>query len=85
VDARVSEPDWHVLTIRGDPALVEAITKTCGITKQAIWQWTKVPRDRVLVVARIMGLEPWMLRPDFYPPPPGVKPWMLKRRRHKKP
>jgi hypothetical protein len=75
VDALVGgEPDWHVVTIRGNPELVKAIIETCGISKQAIWQWTRVPRDRVLVVARIMGVKPWMLRPDFYPPPPERRP-----------
>lgn len=46
-----------------------AIADTCGITRQAVAQWTEVPWNRVLVVSKITGLPSHKIRPDIYPPP----------------
>ena len=61
--------DETVRLIRATPAIVNEIMAVCGITRPAIWQWRQVPRDRVLAVAKIMGIKPYVIRPDFYPPP----------------
>lgn len=45
------------------------IAKACGITHGAVWQWTRVPAERVLTVERITGIPRHMLRPDLYPNP----------------
>src|SRR5688572_30241478 len=61
-----------------DPTLEEifarrgAITRIAtelGISTAAVSQWRRVPDDRVLDVARILGLEPRTLRPDLSEPP----------------
>ncbi len=61
-----------------DPALEDifarrgAITKIAtelGISTAAVSQWKRVPDERVLDVARILGLAPTQLRPDLTEPP----------------
>jgi hypothetical protein len=43
------------------------------LTRQALDQWRSyskgVPADRVLTVARVMGIDPYQLRPDIFPRP----------------
>jgi hypothetical protein len=71
-----------VLAIRADPVKVDAVLAATGITKQALWQWTRVPLERVLAVSRAIHVPPHMIRPDHYPPPrkrrraedPGTQP-----------
>jgi hypothetical protein len=58
-----------VLAIKNDPKKVKAILEATGITKQALWQWTRVPLERVLVVSRAIDVPPHLIRPDHYPVP----------------
>lgn len=73
--ARKSRPQpddiaWRaILDIRRDPDKVKAILDATGITRQAIWQWTRVPLERVLAVSRATGIASHLLRPDHYLPP----------------
>ncbi|MBB5689101.1 pyruvate kinase [Roseomonas alkaliterrae] len=62
-----------------DPILEEifarrgAITRIAtelGISTAAVSQWRRVPDERVLDVARILGMDPKALRPDLASPPP---------------
>jgi hypothetical protein len=45
------------------------------LTRQALHQWRGyirgVPASRVLTVARVMGLNPYQIRPDVFPKPRG--------------
>lgn len=36
------------------------------ITSQAVSQWRRIPADRVLVVAKLAGVTPNLLRPDIF-------------------
>jgi len=38
-----------------------------GITRQAIYQWPRVPAERVLDIERATGVSRHELRPDLYP------------------
>lgn len=42
------------------------------LTRAAISAWTRVPAERVIEVAQIIGESPQRLRPDLYPP---ADPW----------
>jgi DNA-binding transcriptional regulator YdaS (Cro superfamily) len=55
--------------ILGNSDTVLAVAVACGITRQAVHQWQEVPHRRVLTVARVIGLKPHEIRPDFYPTP----------------
>lgn len=61
-----------------DPALEDlfarrgAITRIAtelGISTAAVSQWKRVPDDRVVDVARILGVAPTIIRPDLTAPP----------------
>ena len=85
-----------------DPALEDlfarrgAITRIAtelGISTAAVSQWKRVPDDRVVDVARILGVAPTAIRPDLTAPPapradaPAVRmaprPVLRRRRRTK--
>ena len=38
-----------------------------GITRQAVYQWKRVPEDKVLDVEAFTGISRHELRPDIYP------------------
>lgn len=61
--------DPAIAAIR-DGHLGTEISRRCGISRQAIYQWDQVPWNRVHVVAEVTGLPPHVIRPDIYPPPP---------------
>lgn len=70
-----------------------AITKIAtelGISTAAVSQWKRVPDERVLDVARILGMPPTQLRPDLTEPPrpeptprQSARPAFRRRRRTK--
>lgn len=66
-------PRYH-RELPADPAMAEIfrkrlavpIAKKLGIANQCIWAWKQVPLSRVFQVARITGMAPEKLRPDFF-------------------
>lgn len=42
------------------------LAAACEITHSAVWQWDRVPSDRVLVVEKVTGIPRAELRPDLY-------------------
>jgi len=51
------------------PRLVADIAEACGIATSAVSQWPRVPAGRVPMVASVMGVERWELRPDLWDAP----------------
>lgn len=45
------------------------LARKLGITHGAVYQWDKVPAERVLDVERLTGIPRHELRPDIYPAP----------------
>lgn len=45
-----------------------ALARQLNRERQAIYQWTRVPADLVLLVEKISGVSRHVLRPDLYPP-----------------
>jgi DNA-binding transcriptional regulator YdaS (Cro superfamily) len=60
---------FEIVAIRSDPRKVKKILDATGITRQALWQWRRVPLERVIAVSRAIRVAPHRLRPDHYPPP----------------
>lgn len=70
----------HVFTVkrvRTDPVLQKIFDKknrgmateiaaACGISRQAVQSWAKVPEQYVKTVARIMKKKPRQIRPDLH-------------------
>lgn len=53
----------RLLQIRG---ATKRLAEGLGISTAAISQWERVPKDRVVRAAEILGVEPEELRPDLY-------------------
>lgn len=49
-----------------------SLGRALGLTRQAIYQWAKVPPEHVLKVEQISGVSRQRLRPDLYPPEAGA-------------
>lgn len=45
------------------------IGEACGITSQAVSDWTRVPVEHVIEVERLTGIPRELLRPDIYGAP----------------
>lgn len=60
--------DRIVAHIRATPGLRAEIARACGITRQAVHQWKRVPPQQVLTVAEIIELTPEQIRPDVFKP-----------------
>jgi len=52
--------------IRGTRGLAVQIANELGIKRTAVYQWRRVPSERVNDVARIIGRSPNFIRPDLY-------------------
>lgn len=50
------------------------LARALGITRQALYQWDKVPADRVLDIERLTGVARHALRPDLYAAAEGAGP-----------
>ena len=66
-----SELREYLFTERG---LALRVAKQLGVTKQAIWQWSKhgVPPTQVLKVEALTGISRHSLRPDIFGPAPDT-------------
>jgi hypothetical protein len=53
--------------IRQERGLAVEIARGCGITREAVWLWRRVPSERVLIVERVTGIPRHLIRPDLYP------------------
>ena len=48
---------------------VTEIARAIGYTKQAVSQWSKIPREHAPTIAEALGLNLWDIRPDIWPEP----------------
>jgi pyruvate kinase len=53
----------RLMQIRG---ATKRLADGLGISAAAVSQWERVPRERVVKAARILGVRPEDLRPDIY-------------------
>jgi len=60
--------DKAIAKIRGERGLSAQIARELGIHRVAVYQWERVPVNRVLQVAKIIKMRPSQIRPDIYPP-----------------
>lgn len=52
--------------IKEERGRLAELAAACGITHSAVWQWERVPSDRILVVERVTSIPRAVLRPDLY-------------------
>ncbi len=44
-----------------------SLASKLGIKRQALYQWKRIPAERVIAVERATGVPRYELRPDLYP------------------
>ena len=71
----VAKVDRACAKIRATRGLAVRVAEACGIARAAVYQWDKVPIERVHEVAEVIGMTPEQIRPDIF------KPVKAKRRR----
>lgn len=52
--------------IRSTRGLPAAVAKACGIKRQAIYQWERVPIERVHQIKKLIKMTPEEIRPDIF-------------------
>jgi hypothetical protein len=62
------ELDRACAKIRSTRGLSVRVAEACGIERAAVYQWTKVPIERVHDVAAVIGWRPERIRPDVFRP-----------------
>jgi len=62
----MKSPDTICATIKETRGLPARIAAACGIRRQAVYQWERVPVERVRVVAKLMKISPKQIRPDIF-------------------
>jgi hypothetical protein len=67
--ANQENTDPTVAKIKSERGLQTRIGKACGISRQAVDDWVRVPSTRVIIVAKILGIAPHVIRPDVFPRP----------------
>jgi hypothetical protein len=61
-----TDPAAVMKAIRADRGLAVKVAKRCGITRMAVYQWPKVPVDRLHDVADATGWRTQDIRPDIF-------------------
>lgn len=63
---KAEQRDAAVAHIRGTRGLSVKVAEACGIKRQAVYQWERVPPENVLVVAGVINMPPEKIRPDVF-------------------
>jgi hypothetical protein len=64
--AKLKPGDDAMAAIRADRGLAVKIAKSIGITRMAVYQWPRVPVDRIHAVAEVTGWRVQDIRPDIF-------------------
>lgn len=51
------------------PEAISSLARALGLSQPAVSKWVQVPRKRLDDVAKHLGRDPELLRPDLYPDP----------------
>ncbi len=46
---------------------ISALARSLGVSRQAVFQWKRIPAERVLAIEVHTGVPRYELRPDLYP------------------
>ena len=64
--ANVADMEQLKAWIKDERGRLAKLAAACDVTHSAVWQWRRVPSDRILVVERVTGIPRATLRPDLY-------------------
>jgi transcriptional regulator with XRE-family HTH domain len=63
--------DATIRRLRGQRGLAAEIARECGVSRAAVYQWSKVPAHHAIRVARLLNVDVRRVRPDIFNPPAG--------------
>jgi pyruvate kinase len=63
---QATKVDRACTKIRTTRGLSVRVAEACGIERAAVYQWDKVPIERVHDVAKVIGMTPEQIRPDIF-------------------
>lgn len=52
--------------IKAERGRLKKLADACGISHSAVWQWDRVPGERLVAVSRVTGIPMQELRPDMF-------------------
>lgn len=52
--------------IKAERGRLKKLADACGISHSAVWQWDRVPGERLVTVSRVTGIPMNELRPDMF-------------------
>jgi sorbitol-specific phosphotransferase system component IIBC len=58
--------DQAIKAIKETRGLAVRVAEACGIARNAVYQWERVPVERVHTVAPILEMTPEQIRPDIF-------------------
>ena len=61
-------PDKAMTKIKATRGLPGKVAEACGIDRHAVYQWDRVPVNRVHTVAVLIKMTPAQIRPDIFLP-----------------
>ena len=64
--AKKAKEDKIVAHIKATRGLRVRVAEACGIERAAVYQWKKVPVERVHQVAKVLNKTPEQIRPDIF-------------------
>jgi hypothetical protein len=64
---RRRDTDAVVRRLRAQRGWAARAAKACGITRQSVVQWSRVPACRVSAISKLTGLPQHRIRPDVFP------------------
>jgi len=61
-----SRADRACAKIKETRGLAVRVAEACGIARSAVYQWDRVPIERVHAVSKVIGMTPHQIRPDIF-------------------
>jgi transcriptional regulator with XRE-family HTH domain len=58
--------DQAIKMIKETRGLAVRVAEACGIARNAVYQWERVPVERVHTVAPLLEMTPEQIRPDIF-------------------
>jgi DNA-binding transcriptional regulator YdaS (Cro superfamily) len=69
LEQEMAKKDRAIAKISKNHGMAVRVAEACGIVRQAVYQWKKVPVQHVHKVAKVIGMTAEEIRPDIFRKP----------------